>query len=122
MAVLAVFIGGALGSVVRAAVGLIGAGALGPWPTVVINIVGCLAIGLFAGWLVGHPSPRGWWQPLLATGFLGGFTTMSAYAVHTLSLYSSGQTAASLIYACLTLVGSIAAAAVGFRVSAPAAP
>lgn len=114
---LAVFVGGALGALSRHAVDVLFEAAR-PWPTVAINILGCLAIGALAGWLQSHSSPRSWWQPFLATGFLGGFTTMSAYAVHTWTLSSSGQTSAALVYACLTLVGSIVAAAVGLRSTA----
>lgn len=114
MILLAVFVGGALGALTRAAIDLAFAGA-DPWPTVGINIAGCLAIGVLAGWLRSHPSPRSWWQPFVATGVLGGFTTMSAYAVHSWTLYESGQRSGALVYACLTLVGSLVAAAVGLR-------
>ena len=46
----------------------------GPWPVMVVNILGCLAYG----WLAPAAMPPAWRLALL-TGVLGGFTTFSSY-------------------------------------------
>lgn len=101
-ALLLVGIGGALGSMGRYALGgwvLRHAGPGGfPWGTFAVNVLGCLAIGAFVGlatrqaWL-GEP-----WRLLLVTGFLGGFTTFSAFGLETVALLRRGDTAAAALY------------------------
>ena len=79
-----VFLGGGLGAVGRHLVGqaslrLIGPGF--PWGTLAVNIVGSLAMGLLAGFLALKVSATQEVRLLLATGFLGGFTTFSAFSL-----------------------------------------
>lgn len=67
--------GSALGAAVRYLLVL----AAGPWAgdvwaTVAVNVLGCFAIGTAAGRM-------GRWWPLVGPGFLGGFTTFSAFVV-----------------------------------------
>lgn len=76
---LAVAAGGALGSVLRYAIGLLAIELLGdgfPWGTLAVNLLGSFAIGLLAGLGV-----EGEWRLLLVTGLLGGFTTFSAFSL-----------------------------------------
>jgi fluoride exporter len=107
---LLVFVGGGAGSVLRYAAGRAAAASLGvvfPWGTFLVNIVGSLAAGLLIGWL----GTRGAAEPgtarlLLMTGFLGGFTTFSAFSIDAVSIagrqpglaaaYVSGSVALSL--------------------------
>jgi CrcB protein len=62
-----------------------------PWPTLVINLSGSLAIGisltLLTEKLVADPA----WRLLLVVGFLGGYTTFSSYAFETLALVREGE-------------------------------
>jgi CrcB protein len=76
-----VALGGAAGSVARylvsiAALALFGAGF--PWGTLAVNVFGSAAIGIAAG--AGLEGPA---RLLLVTGFLGGFTTFSAFSLET---------------------------------------
>jgi CrcB protein len=48
-----------------------------PWGTLIVNVSGCLLIGLIAGVLAERPSAWAGWRPLLVIGFLGGYTTFS---------------------------------------------
>jgi fluoride exporter len=93
---LAVMFGGALGTGARMWLSTFLASRYGetfPVGTLVVNVLGCFVIGLFAG-LTG---PEG---PILASpvtrqfvtiGILGGFTTFSSFSLQTLNLLSDGQ-------------------------------
>ena len=47
------------------------------------------------------------------TGFLGGFTTFSAFSLEAVSLYERGAFAAALSYVLISVVGSLLALATG---------
>ncbi|MBY0308243.1 MAG: CrcB family protein, partial [Phycisphaerales bacterium] len=91
--------------------------ALFPAGTFAVNLIGCAAIGLIAGWLgVGGPeaaeaAPHALWRPLLVAGVLGGFTTFSAFGLETLLLVRAGLFLPAAIY----VVGSVG---VGLMLSA----
>jgi len=93
---LVIMAGGALGSGARVWISWAVAMRFGesfPWGTILVNVSGCLAIGLFVG-LTGPESPF-LVAPLLrqavALGVLGGFTTFSSFSIQTLALASDGQ-------------------------------
>jgi fluoride exporter len=94
MAWIAVAIGGALGSLVRHWVNLEIAHRLerAMWATFVVNVVGCVVIGLLAGRLA---SGRLRLTPLVRTfvfvGVLGGFTTFSTFGLDTFTSGHGGQ-------------------------------
>ncbi len=98
-----VALGGAAGSMLRyltvlGAARLFGPGV--PLGTVAVNVVGSFAIGVLAIWLMGS---RAWAYPLLVTGFLGGFTTFSAFSLEAFRLWETGQPAMAVAY----VVGSV---------------
>ncbi len=102
MVYLAVALGGALGAVLRWALGdAVPDGAGFPWTTFVINITGSL---LLAGLPVLDVVRR---RQILAAalgpGLLGGYTTLSAYSEQTRALLADGQTATALLYVLSTL-------------------
>jgi CrcB protein len=98
--VLFVALGGAAGSVLRHLTSLAMLGLLGPgfpWGTLSVNILGSAAIGVAAGLGL-----QGEGRLLLVTGFLGGFTTFSAF-----SLESATLAERSLPLAALYVVASV---------------
>ena len=84
-----------------------------PFATFTVNLVGCLLIGLLYGfgqkqqWFAGE----GWL--LLATGFCGGFTTFSAFALENGALLREGQSFNAILYVLLSVVLGIALCRLG---------
>ena len=76
-----------------------------PWPTLVVNVVGCALIGVAAAGL--RPGTVAW--GFTATGALGGFTTMSSFAVELDDLADAGRHGLAALYLALTLVGGVGA-------------
>ena len=62
-----------------------------PYGTLVVNVLGCFAIGLLAG----LAEARGLFSPearvFLLIGFLGSFTTFSTFGYETLQLLKAGE-------------------------------
>lgn len=86
-----------------------------PWPvgTGTVNVLGCLLAGLLLGLLERHALGAGW-RLLLITGFCGGFTTFSAFALENVALLRGGQLALSAAYAAGSVALGVAAAGLGY--------
>lgn len=90
---LAIALGGALGSVLRYLVSskinqLIPINF--PYGTLVVNVTGCFLIGFLSILLVERLSLSAIWRAGILIGFLGGFTTFSSFSLDTLKLYENG--------------------------------
>lgn len=104
MTPLLVAAGAAVGAVLRYLAGHVGDDGF-PTGTLAVNLLGSLALGaLVAG------DPSGSAVALVGTGLCGGLTTFSAFAVRTVGEGPRRGTA----YAVVTVVGSVAACALGF--------
>lgn len=104
--VLAVALGGAIGSALRYLTTLGAARVLGtsfPLGTLLVNVLGCLVAGFIFGIAEGRAALPPTVRILLLTGFLGGYTTFSTFAVETVALLQDG----SWIAAMGSLVGNI---------------
>lgn len=116
---LAVALGGAVGALARHALTTAGPDGDGfPGTTFAINVVGAFLLGLLPAstWARRHRLL----PPLLGTGVLGGFTTMSAVSEQTRALVDSGQVATAGTYVVGTVAAAVAAVALADRFSAPA--
>jgi CrcB protein len=105
---LAVAAGGALGSIARYAVGLMIAGVWKrefPLATFLINVSGSFVLGFFLAWGAERAALDPLWRLLVATGFLGAYTTFSAFEMETYALTDSGAIGLAL----LNVVGSVVA-------------
>jgi CrcB protein len=118
--VLLVALGGAIGAALRHLVNLnaarIAATAF-PWPTLVINVVGSLAMGLFVGWLTRRAGSSDALRLFVATGLLGGFTTFSAFSLDFAFLWQRGALAGAFGYAATSVVLSLIAVFLGLWVA-----
>ncbi len=86
-----------------------------PWGTLVVNVSGCVVMGTVAAFARAHglPSAANAWL-LVATGFLGSYTTVSSFALQTLALVRDAERAPAVGYIALSLVLCLAAVAGGF--------
>ncbi len=108
-------IGGAIGTLLRyGASALLPGGADGfPWPTLLVNVVGCAAIGAFMVAInetgIAHPLLR----PFVAVGVLGGMTTFSTYVVDAVHLVLAGRPWLAVLYLAGTMLLALAAVLAG---------
>lgn len=82
-----------------------------PWGTMLVNILGCFLIGVVVGCLHRY-APEGWsrWALLLlSTGFCGGFTTFSSFALEGIQLMQRGAILETILYLGSSLVLGFAA-------------
>jgi len=110
-------IAGALGTLARYGVGLVTAVALGtsyPYGTFFVNVFGSFLFGLLAG----LPRISNEWQIILLTGFLGGFTTFSAFAFENYQLLGQHRYVAFLIHVAGQNITGVVAVLAGFVIVA----
>lgn len=110
-AYLIVFLGAGIGGSLRHGVNLLSARLFGlhfPYGTMIINIVGSLAIGLIAEYLALKGEASQAWRLFLTTGILGGFTTFSAFSLDAALLWERGAVAQAALYVGVSVALSIA--------------
>ena len=116
---LLVAFGGAIGSVLRYYVGQWTLRLMGPafpWGTLAVNVVGWFVIGVFAELIARKFNASTELRLLLITGFLGGFTTFSAFSLDAISLFERGEAVAGGIYIAASVGLSMAAVIAGLAV------
>jgi CrcB protein len=116
---LIVFLGAGIGGTCRHGVNVAAARAFGtgfPVGTLAVNVAGSLVMGLLIGWFAHRADPGAAWRLLLTTGFLGGFTTFSAFSLDVAVLWERGAAAAAAGYVALSVVLSIAGLFAGMHV------
>ena len=79
-----------------------------PWATLITNYLGSILLAIVIVIVTHHEAPRWWWRPLFGTGFCGGFTTYSAFALQVDQLINDGRIALALSYVVASLVGGFA--------------
>ncbi len=106
---LAVMIGGALGSVLRWMCGLAFNPLLPNLPlgTLAVNLVGGFVIGIAMAWFDHFANAPQEWRLFVITGFCGGFTTFSAFSGETVGLLLRAQYGWSLAIVTAHVLGSL---------------
>ena len=119
-----IFLGGGLGAVSRFAISssvqtLAEQTRLQRFPVGILfcNLLGCFLVGCLFGYIASrtenHPV---WLHPFAVTGFLGAFTTFSAFAMDTQKLFSSSPLLAILTITA-SVIGCLLAVWLGFKIS-----
>ncbi|MCE7031478.1 fluoride efflux transporter CrcB [Lysobacter sp. GX 14042] len=120
--ILLVGLGGFLGAVARYKLsGLVlhmSAQGRFPFSTFVVNVLGCLVVGVLAGLAERHDAFGPDARLFLFTGLLGGFTTFSAFGLEAVQLIRRGELATAALYAGASVVLGIAAVWLGLKLVA----
>jgi fluoride exporter len=98
---LTVCLGGAIGSLLRYAAGVLIAKHIHyafPYATFAVNVVGCFLIGLFYAVSERYHWFTPDWRLFFITGFCGGLTTFSAFAYENIKLLQEGNTLLFILY------------------------
>lgn len=118
--VASVAIGGALGSVARYLLTGAVASRLNttfPTGTLVVNVAGCLAIGMLMHLALNMPQVSPPVRALLITGLCGGFTTFSTFSWETMAAIEEGEFARAALYVASSVVLGLLAVWVGREVA-----
>jgi CrcB protein len=91
-----------------------------PYGTLLVNVVGCLVIGIFGGW--GIPDFSDATRLLLITGLLGALTTFSTFGWESLELMQNGKVGVALVSIGLNVVIGLVAVYGGYLVGQYFAP
>ncbi|MCW5751176.1 MAG: CrcB family protein [Alphaproteobacteria bacterium] len=122
MDLIGVMVGSALGGMARLwLAGRVGriVGERFPWGTLAVNVSGAFALGMLAAtatryaWLA-----DGFAWRLAATGFLGSYTTVSAFSLQCLLMLQGGERSRALLLVALSLAGCVGAGLLGLLAGA----
>ena len=116
-ALLAVALGGLIGTGLRLACDLAFPHADGELPveTLIVNLVGTFALGWLVGGLWTRPAIPGWLKAGLGSGVIGSFTTLSAVIASLLVLTREGEAWTAALYLVVSVVGGLLLAAAGLK-------
>jgi CrcB protein len=115
---LQVALGGAAGSSARYLTGVVAVRLLGagfPWGTLIVNLLGSFLMGALVV-VLGHLSANRL-APLLMTGFLGGFTTFSAFSLDAVAMWQGGRPGHAAAYVAASVGLGLAALLLGLALA-----
>ena len=113
--ILLVSAGGAIGAAMRYLVGEWLGNDGFPYATLSVNLLGSLVLGVVTVGIAQHVISENL-AFVFATGFLGAFTTMSAYSVETIAMFDRGDSTLAFSYIGLTMLLCPILALIGWKV------
>ena len=113
--VLLVGLGGAIGSILRYLITEIIPSNQMPYGTITVNLLGSMLLGIMFGAIAADAIINQDYVLLFGTGLLGAFTTMSAFAMDTVTL-TEDEISTTFIYVIITIVGSLGLAWSGYKI------
>lgn len=119
-AIIIVFFGGGIGSVFRYLTSVFTeryVQSTFPWATFFVNVVGCLIVGILAGLIAKQQLTSPDLKLLFVTGFCGGFTTFSAFALENIKLFQNGNSLLALLYIALSVILGVFAVWTGMMIT-----
>ncbi len=114
MSIFYIAFGGAIGSLIRYLIGVFLQNTKSGFPlsTLLVNVVGSFAIGII--FYILKDSSNENFKAFIIIGFLGGFTTFSAFSIDVLNLFIEKQYFTSILYISMTFLFSLSAVFLGF--------
>jgi|TARA_S200000501_G_scaffold242538_1_gene227193 CrcB protein len=102
--IIAVFVGGGIGSILRFLISRMSIinNSNFPFPTFISNILGCILLGFFLSYFIKNNSSESTFFIFLTVGVCGGFTTFSSFSNESLQLIQNGQNLTFLTYLLLS--------------------
>jgi CrcB protein len=84
-----------------------------PWPTFAANVIGGLAMGVLAAWVLRGDNSAESLRLFVGVGVLGGFTTFSAFSLEMMQMVERGQVGMAAAYALASVLLALGALLVG---------
>ena len=85
-----------------------------PWGTLLVNLLGCLVIGVLYALFSKYSSLSNPWCLLLTTGLCGGFTTFSTFANESMQMLQQGNVGGFIGYVATSIIAGISLVALGY--------
>lgn len=88
-----------------------------PLPTLCINVLGSALMGVAYVWLIERGTDHPVLRHLLMTGFLGAFTTFSAFSLDAFALMRNGASLTAIAYVLLSVTSCIIAVSLAIKIT-----
>ena len=118
-AVLAIIVGGAVGTLARAAMSQAWPHdpTSWPWATFVVNVVAAAVLGWTVSWLQTHRPRSTYRRPLIGTGFCGGLSTFSTMELEIVRMVQAHAFGLAVVYTLASIAAGLAAVQLGTTVA-----
>lgn len=116
MLYLLVGIAGSLGAALRYSLSLLLSNeTVFPFSTLCINLIGCFLLTYLTAGLFSKSSIPANVKTAIGTGFIGSFTTFSAFSVETITLFVNDQFILGITYIVSSLIGGLLMSSLGLQ-------